>query len=84
MKKILIEETKKCDTRTLKPGDKFEEKDVKSDTLKHIEAVKECGKFLNEQITKQFAEHDHTKLGEYLPAFTKALSSGLKEKNLKN
>lgn len=83
MKKIQIQETKKADTRTLKPGDILSEKDVKRDTELHIEAVELCGDFLCDKIKKQFKEHDHTKLGEYLPAFTKALSTGFKGKEFK-
>ena len=83
MKKIQIQETKKADSRTLKPGDILSEKDVKRDTELHIEAVELCGEFLCDKIKKQFKEHDHTKLGEYLPAFTKALSSGFKGKEFK-
>lgn len=80
---IKIQETKKCDTRALKPGDKLTEKDVKRDTELHIEAVELCGNFLCDKIKEQFKEHDHTKLGEYLPAFTEALSSGFKGKEFK-
>ena len=70
MKKIIIEETKKCDTRTLKKGDSFSEEDVKKETEAHIEAVEKCGNFICDKIKEQFAEHDHTKLGKYLSAFT--------------
>lgn len=84
MKEIVIQETKKADTRTLKPGETLKESDVERDTKLHIEAVELCGKFLCEKIEEQFKEHDHTKLGEYLPAFTKALSSGFKGKEFKN
>ena len=80
---ITIQETKKCDTRALKPGEKLSEEDVKKDTEAHIEAVKLCGDFLCKKIREQFAEHDHTKLGEYLPAFAKALSTGFKGKEFK-
>lgn len=83
MKHIIIKETKKCDTRTLKPGDSFSEEDVKKETELHIEAVKKCGDFVCDKIKEQFEEHDHTKLGKYLPAFTKALSTGFKGKEFK-
>ena len=84
MKTIKIQETKHCDTRALKPGQLLNEKVVENDTKLHIEAVKLCGEFLCEKIKEQFAQHDHTKLGEYLPAFTKALSTGFKGKEFKN
>lgn len=80
---IKIEETKKCDTRTLKKGDSFAEEDVERETKAHIEAVEKCGDFICVLIKKQFAEHDHTKLGEYLSAFTKALSTGFVGKEFK-
>lgn len=83
MKKIKIYETKKADTRTLKEGEVFKESDVKKDTELHIEAVEKCGNFISEKIKEQFKEHDHTKLGKYLPAFTKALSTGFKGKEFK-
>lgn len=65
-----IQETKK-----LKQGKALRQSDVKNDTELHIEAVKLCGDFLCDKIKEQFKKHDHTKLGEYLPAFTKALST---------
>lgn len=83
MDKIIIQETKHCDTRALKDGEKLTEEAVKYDTELHIEAVEKCGDFLRDKIKEQFKEHDHTKLGKYLPAFTKALSSGFKGKEFK-
>lgn len=83
MKHIVIKETKKCDTRTLKKGDSFSEADVKKETEFHIEAVEKCGDFVCDKIKEQFKEHDHTKLGKYLPAFTKALSTGFVGKEFK-
>ena len=80
---IKIQETKKCDTRALKPGDKLTEKDVERDTELHIEAVEKCGNFLCDKIKEQFKEHDHTKLGDHLSDFTEALSTGFKNKNFK-
>lgn len=84
MKKIRIQETKKADTRALdlQKGERLKESDVKHDTELHIKAVELCGTFLCEKIKEQFKEHDHTKLGEYLPAFTEALSTGFKGKEL--
>lgn len=76
--KILIRKTDKCDTRTNTRD--FTVADVESDTIKHINAVKECGKFLSEFMQSQFADHDHTKLGEYLPSFYEALKTGFKGK----
>lgn len=83
MKKIEIYETKHCDTRALKPGEKLTEEAVKKDTELHVDAVRDCGNFLCDKIKEQFKEHDHTKLGEYLPAFTEALSTGFKGKEFK-
>lgn len=80
---IEIKETKHCDSRALNPGEKLTEEAVKHDTELHIEAVEKCGDFICEKIKSQFSEHDHTKLGEYLPAFTEALSSGFKGKEFK-
>lgn len=83
MKKIKIYETKKADSRTLKKGEVLKEEDVKRDTELHIEAVEKCGDFICEKIKEQFSKHDHTKLGEHLSDFTKALSSGAKGKEFK-
>ena len=85
MSKIQIQETKKADTRALdlEKGERLKQSDVKCDTELHIEAVKLCGDFLCDKIKEQFKAHDHTKLGEYLPAFTKALSTGFKGKEFK-
>lgn len=80
---IEIKETKHCDSRALNPGEKLTEEAVKHDTELHIEAVEKCGNFLCDRIKEQFKEHDHTKLGKYLPAFTEALSSGFKGKEFK-
>ena len=80
---IKIQETKHCDTRALKDGEKLTEEAVKHDTELHIEAVEKCGDFFCDKIKEQFKKHDHTKLGEYLPAFTEALSSGFKGKEFK-
>lgn len=86
MSKIQIQETKKADTRALdlEKGERLKQSDVKRDTELHIKAVELCGAFLCEKIKEQFAQHDHTKLGEYLPAFTEALSTGFKGKEFKN
>ena len=81
--KIIIKETKRCDTRALPPGTIVTDEDVREDTLLHIDAVKSCGAFLCDRITKQFARHDHTKLGSYLPLFTTAINSHLKDNEFK-
>lgn len=83
MDKIVIKRTNRCDTRALKKGEVLTKEAVETDTLYHIEAVNKCGKALVKKLTDQFKEHDHTKLGEYLPAFTKALSTGFKGKEFK-
>ena len=80
---IRIKETKNCDTRTLKKGQRLDGKKVEEDTRRHIEAVEACGEFLADRIKSQFGEHDHTKLGEHLPAFVEALSTGFKGKEFK-
>ena len=80
---IAIKETKHCDSRALEDGEHLTEEAVKHDTELHIEAVEKCGDFICDKIKEQFKEHDHTKLGEYLPAFTEALSSGFKGKEFK-
>lgn len=76
MDKIVIKKTNKCDTRTLKSGKVVTEADVKDDTLKHRQAVIDCGDFFCKKIKEQFKEHDWSKLGSYLPQFTEALNKG--------
>ena len=80
---IEIKETKNCDTRSAEKLEKLTEETVKKDTEAHIEAVVKCGDFVCDLIKKQFKEHDHTKLGEHLPAFTEALKNGFKGKEFK-
>ena len=82
-KKIVILETKHCDTRALKEGEKLKRDEVEYDTKAHIDAVVKCGKFMADKINEQFAKHDHTKLGEHLDDFADALSSRLKDKEFK-
>lgn len=82
-KKIVILETKHCDTRALKEGEKLKRDEVEYDTKAHIDAVVKCGKFMADKINEQFAKHDHTKLGEHLDDFVDALSSRLKDKEFK-
>lgn len=80
MEKILIKETKKCDTRTGESN--FDKADVDKETDLHIQAVNKCGEFICDKISEQFANHDFTKNStpEYLDAFTKALKTGFKGK----
>lgn len=80
---IQIKETKKADTRTLKPGDTLSPEIVEHETKLHIEAVNKCGEYICQLIKEQFKKHDHTKLGEHLEDFTEALSTGFKENNFK-
>lgn len=72
---IIINATKNCDTRALKPGQELDKELVKKDTLSHIIAVQMCGDFICEKIQEQFAAHDNTKLGKNLNAFKAALES---------
>lgn len=74
-KPIVILETKHADSRALNEGEELKKEDVEFDTKAHIDSVKKCGDFISEKIKEQFKEHDHTKLGEHLEEFTKALSS---------
>lgn len=83
MDKIAIKRTNRCDTRVLKKGEVLTKEAVETDTLYHREAVNKCGEALVKKLTDQFKEHDHTKLGKYLPAFTEALSTGFKGKEFK-
>lgn len=81
--KIIIKETKNADTRSAEKLENLTEEAVKSDTEEHIEAVCRSGDWFCNKIKDQFKEHDHTKLGKYLPAFTKALKTGFKGKEFK-
>lgn len=81
--KIIIKETKNADTRSAEKLENLTEEAVKADTEEHIEAVCRCGDWFCDKIKDQFKDHDHTKLGKYLPAFTKALKSGFKGKEFK-
>lgn len=80
---ITIKETKRADSRALNPGEVLTEDAVKHDTELHIQAVQKCGDFICNKIKEQFAEHDHTKLGENLSDFAKALSSRKKDGEFK-
>lgn len=81
IKPIIIYETKKCDTRAIEKN--FTKKDVESDTLKHREAVIAGCDFIAKKLTKQSLRHDYTKLGKYLPLFTRALKTGFKDDGFK-
>lgn len=78
---IEIYKTDKCDTRTNPVG--ITEENVESDTLKHKLAVQDACSFIAVKLMTQAEQHDYTKLGEYLPAFTKALKTGFKGKEFK-
>ena len=82
--KIIIRETKNCDSRAVKNPDDLTEENVKEDTTNHIIAVGKCGSFFCEMIRKQFAEHDHTKLGDDLPDFIKAMKAHLAGESFKD
>lgn len=82
--KIIIKETKNCDSRAVKDPEDLTEDKVKQDTLYHIEAVEKCGDFFCDLIKNQFKEHDHTKLGDDLPDFIKAMKAHLDGKSFKD
>lgn len=84
MDKIIIKETKNCDSRAVKNPEDLTEENVEKDTKAHIEAVEKCGSFFCDLIKKQFSEHDHTKLGKDLPEFIKAMKAHLEGKSFKN
>lgn len=81
IKPIIIYETKKCDTRAIEKI--FTDEDVKSDTLKHREAVIAGCDFIADKLREQSFNHDYTKLGKYLPLFTRALKTGFKNDEFK-
>lgn len=70
---IKIKETKRCDTRSIEKN--FTENDVLVDTIAHKESVVSVGKFLTDKLNRQFSYHDYTKIGKYLPLFTRALKT---------
>ena len=81
MKKVTIKETKRCDTRALAKN--FTEEDVKKDTIAHIAAVQNVTASFASALIDQVANHDSTKLGEYLPMFTRALKTKFKDDEFK-
>ena len=84
MDKIVIKETKNCDSRAVKNPEDLTEENVKQDTLYHIEAVEKCGDYFCDKIKEQFKDHDHTKLGDDLPDFIKAMKAHLGGKSFKD
>lgn len=82
--KIIIKETKNCDSRAVKDPEDLTEENVKEDTKAHIEAVCRCGDWFCDKIKDQFKEHDHTKLGDDLPDFIKAMKAHLGGKSFKD
>lgn len=81
---IEIKETKNCDSRVVKDPEQLTEEAVEKDTNYHIEAVEKCGVFICNKIKEQFKEHDHTKLGDDLPDFIKAMKAHLSGKKFKD
>lgn len=73
---IEIKETHHCD---IKNPETITEYGVKMDTMNHIQAVVLCGDFIADSIKTQFAQHDCTKLGKYLPMFYRALKTNFKD-----
>ena len=80
---IYINKTNKCDTRTLKKGQELNINDVQEDTIKHREAVFAACDMLAEKLSMQAAQHDYTKLREFLPMFKRALETGFKDDEFK-
>lgn len=74
MTKVIIKETKRCDTRALVKT--FTETDVETDTLYHVQAVNDVAVAFSKALLEQVSQHDYTKLGTYLPMFTRALKTG--------
>ena len=81
-KPIVIKETKKCDSRTIKKGDIPTKAVVKSETKAHIDAVNKCAKFIAEKLVEQVEKHDHTKL-DFFDEFYDALCTGYVGKEFK-
>lgn len=81
-KSIKIKETKKCDTRAIEAGVIPSKEEVKQETIDHINAVCDCGKFLRDLMREQFMQHDHTKLDAF-DDFYAALMTGRKDDSFK-
>lgn len=82
-KPIVIKETKHCDSRTIKKGDKPTKAVARAETNAHIAAVAKCGKFIADKIVKQCEQHDHTKV-EFFDEFYDALMTGYTGKDFKD
>ena len=78
-KKIKIQKTTKCDTRTLPPGAIISEADALTDTLKHRDAVIACAHYLIDLLAAQVKEHDKTKV-DNIEWFTSGLNKGIDSK----
>lgn len=78
-RKLVIKKTNKCDTRALKKGEELKIEDVQEDTEKHIAAVYGACSLIANELKLQASKHDHTKLDEYLPIFTRALQTGFQD-----
>ena len=73
---ITIKETRQCDTRAKGfNAEELTEEIVEKETKDHIAAVRKTMAFLAEAMLEQSKEHDHTKLGKHLSAFTKELAN---------
>ena len=75
---ITIKETKKCNELREQDPSKLTTEVVEKETKDHIAAVRKCMAHMAEKMLEQAKEHDHTKLGEYLPEFTEELANGFK------
>lgn len=82
MKPIAIRETKHFDTNNILAGNVPTEDEIRSDTILHIIAVNQCGKFLCDRIKEQMLDHDHTKLDSFND-FYNALLAGRKDSTIK-
>lgn len=82
-KPIKIKETKKCDTRTIRAGEKPTKEVARAETEEHISAVNKCARFLASKLLEQCAKHDHTKLDNF-DEFYDALCTGYAGKEFKD
>lgn len=76
---ITIKETKTVSKYKGKNPELITEEIVEKETKDHIAAVRKTIAFLAEKLLEQTKNHDYTKLGEYLPAFTKEVANDFKE-----
>ena len=75
---ITIKETREVSKYKGKNPEAITEEIVEKETKDHIAAVRKTVAFMAEKLLEQTKEHDHTKLGEHLPDFTKEIASDFK------